>query len=351
MKKLITSIVLLFTFVNTHAQTASADLNNVSFKVVSSSTGLILVKTMDPTDDIIIDGSASTGETLYGWSVEEYDLSTSQPVAGTTYNTGWIQGEAVPMNLSYLYPYEIDHNKIYHVEFSVANSNGYDAVDLYFELINAEVEMDVNYNSIRSIAITSRSGVTEIYNIRQMCDNWIANHMYTDGTEYEMKYKIELSEVNSNNMQEVPGTLQKHGWIYYYAPSTINLKSIFNINTNKIYKVEFFVGDPEVSDVEYFEFKSCGGKRLANPNSSDSVTEKPGVNIYPNPTDGRFVVEFNEETTGTIQVINILGEELISVPIQTSKTDFDLSNMNKGVYFVRITSNGVSNTEKIIVGN
>ena len=71
------------------------------------------------------------------------------------------------------------------------------------------------------------------------------------------------------------------------------------------------------------------------------------ISIYPNPTNG--LVKIQTETNSTIEVINITGKTIKTVKATSQKTEIDLSQENKGIYFVKVfTSNGVR-TQKLIL--
>lgn len=75
----------------------------------------------------------------------------------------------------------------------------------------------------------------------------------------------------------------------------------------------------------------------------------PAINVYPNPTNGLFIIELNENIIGgTIQVSNVLGEILISQIINKSIYEFDLTNKASGIYFMTIKANNKQYTHKII---
>jgi hypothetical protein len=82
------------------------------------------------------------------------------------------------------------------------------------------------------------------------------------------------------------------------------------------------------------------------------------INIYPNPTTGKFQLAFSYEqlTSGVspvfnISVINILGEVVYDAVNQTvsPSTQIDLSKQPKGIYFVKIQGADKVYTEKVVV--
>lgn len=76
-----------------------------------------------------------------------------------------------------------------------------------------------------------------------------------------------------------------------------------------------------------------------------------GIAIYPNPSNGVLNVVNNNPNAAiqTIKVVNVLGEEVLSIVEPNKNTQLDLSNNQKGIYFITISSQYESITKKIVV--
>ncbi len=78
--------------------------------------------------------------------------------------------------------------------------------------------------------------------------------------------------------------------------------------------------------------------------SSESVTATPSgidensisVNLYPNPTNGNFMIECNGMSS--IEVFNMVGQLVKQIDVNTDKTSIDASTWAKGVYSIRIAT-------------
>ncbi len=75
----------------------------------------------------------------------------------------------------------------------------------------------------------------------------------------------------------------------------------------------------------------------------DNLSNDFGFSVYPNPSNGLFVVDFSDvDATGTdhitIDVVNSLGQKLYAVEKQKGsgplKTEIDLATVSEGVYFI-----------------
>jgi plastocyanin len=105
------------------------------------------------------------------------------------------------------------------------------------------------------------------------------------------------------------------------------------------------------------------GKITVN-ESSGIVENEPGMkkfNIFPNPTDGKFTLQFNglDGKTGswnrstphtTVEMYNILGEKVadLSDLITSSSNEINMSSVPDGIYFIRMDDNNTIYTEKLI---
>ncbi len=77
-------------------------------------------------------------------------------------------------------------------------------------------------------------------------------------------------------------------------------------------------------------------------------------NIYPNPTNGSLFLSVNssENVNLQVEIINQIGMKVLSEKVyvkQNSKSEFDLSNLSSGIYFIVIKNDKINITKKIIV--
>jgi hypothetical protein len=73
--------------------------------------------------------------------------------------------------------------------------------------------------------------------------------------------------------------------------------------------------------------------------------------LYPNPTNGKLNITMENAMDAEIKIYSLIGNLLLKQKTMQISTNIDLSSFAKGVYFVNIinTSNGKSNTEKLII--
>lgn len=73
------------------------------------------------------------------------------------------------------------------------------------------------------------------------------------------------------------------------------------------------------------------------------------TNIYPNPTNGEFTLEFNNvEDVVSIKIIDLLGRTILTKTVNSNIETIDLSNEENGVYLVEITTPTDTQIEKVI---
>jgi len=72
------------------------------------------------------------------------------------------------------------------------------------------------------------------------------------------------------------------------------------------------------------------------------------VMLHPNPTNSGFVsVKSNQMGAVQAQVFDLLGKKVISTVVNNER--LDVSNLNAGVYIVKLTQNNSSNSKKLII--
>ena len=74
------------------------------------------------------------------------------------------------------------------------------------------------------------------------------------------------------------------------------------------------------------------------------------VSVYPNPSNGNFIITTTENTS-SIMVTDMLGNELQSINPTGTSTNINMSAQPSGVYFIKVTANGVQAVKRIIINN
>lgn len=104
---------------------------------------------------------------------------------------------------------------------------------------------------------------------------------------------------------------------------SIGTKGYLGTGTNGTYKQDFWEYDP-------------------NGTVGENEFSQNSISIYPNPTTGKI---FITEKNVNVEVYNINGEKVF---LGTGK-EIDLSAQTKGIYFVRLTAEGKSYSQKVVI--
>jgi len=122
-----------------------------------------------------------------------------------------------------------------------------------------------------------------------------------------------------------------------------------NAGTNAIAGVDFYgtdaangQGNYYIDDVQVIESTGVGVKPTAEKISK--------VSIYPNPTNSNFNIEIPENFVGgEISIIDLTGKVVMKDRIlQGSIKRFDVSNLNDGIYLIRLNNGSTQFTDRLI---
>lgn len=87
---------------------------------------------------------------------------------------------------------------------------------------------------------------------------------------------------------------------------------------------------------------------------SKELSKSFNLNVFPNPAKDHITVSWNKShRNGKLEVTDLNGRVLqsISTDLQGNSHRFDLSNYDKGVYFVRFATDNFTSTKKVVVYN
>ena len=128
-----------------------------------------------------------------------------------------------------------------------------------------------------------------------------------------------------------------HGWVIYKIKTKVGLTNGTQIkNTGHI----------------FFDYNTAivTNTTLNTINTTLSVLENKNelkTLIYPNPSSGTVTLSEIEKES-TIEVFNVLGEKVISVQSQNTSVDLNLSELENGIYFVKVSSGKGVVSKKIV---
>lgn len=73
-----------------------------------------------------------------------------------------------------------------------------------------------------------------------------------------------------------------------------------------------------------------------------------GLNVYPNPNNGTFVIELNNNDVKTINITDVTGRVVYSVNTTETKQYININALANGIYFAQISTQGKTSTYKIV---
>ncbi len=116
---------------------------------------------------------------------------------------------------------------------------------------------------------------------------------------------------------------------------------------------------PGAQYVKHFEsdFGSFINYQFIIPDLSYIINEELNreyFRIYPNPNDGSFKLDLNFDTDFSTQVLiyDMYGRQIFKIAgseINSNSLDIDLSDLNHGVYFVKVLSGKMNRTSKLVI--
>ncbi|MDO4190976.1 MAG: T9SS type A sorting domain-containing protein [Bacteroidales bacterium] len=79
------------------------------------------------------------------------------------------------------------------------------------------------------------------------------------------------------------------------------------------------------------------------------LLEAATLAIYPNPTTDKFVLDGMPETGAVVTIYNVEGRVIMQRQCESVSASFDVSMLNRGIYFVRVMSGSVVATHKLVL--
>jgi autotransporter-associated beta strand protein len=95
--------------------------------------------------------------------------------------------------------------------------------------------------------------------------------------------------------------------------------------------------------------KTDGLLKVSTSLATDTFTNENGIRIFPNPVKNSFTVDLPSELLGaTIEIYNNIGAKLMTLKTSKDQVAVDIKNFSAGIYFVKISKDGLSYSKKII---
>lgn len=157
---------------------------------------------------------------------------------------------------------------------------------------------------------------------------------------------ILIDENNENNYilksTGSDGTLIRGSWQSVSVPLSVFTGKGFNTTKFR----QFKLGSNSDLNTKIVFFDNIYFS-VNDPNLGNTKFEKSNLKVYPNPATSNLTIEA-KNAIERVSVHNVLGQEVLSRSPKTNNTTLDISNLQKGTYIVRTTSEGATETTKVI---
>ena len=291
----------------------------------------------------------TTGGTVTGGGTYNYGQTctlTATPVTGSYIFINWTKnGQQVSTNQTY--------------SFTVTESAQYVA---HFELQTYSINVSAN----PSYAGTVEGGGT--YNFWQQCTviatpnegydfmNWTENgNQVSTNPTYSFNVSLDRDLVANFVLQtiEITATVEPAeggtatgGGTYNYGDEVT-----ISVETNEDWAFQNWTENGVVlTEDKSFTFIATANRNfVANLMYTESVGEQNGskASIYPNPVNDKLTIEA-QGAIGTVEIYNLMGALVYSQKGCTNKVEINTSDLQSGIYFIRMTNDRMSETRRFV---
>ena len=249
--------------------------------------------------------------------------------------------DIIGLSIDFIPPYEIIYENI--TDITASSSSTW----TYFEIDNGHkfgiwVENgDLRFETYKKPMICE-AGTKNIslipYNEEINSDrNWVAGGDYPD--EHDIRtsaYTIWDGETGYMGFQFISNGHPCYGWFKITVSSNGNSYTLHEYAYNQEPYASIAAGTQNV-DGDLTSYHA-----LTNENNG-------GVTIYPNPANRSLTINLKSDSRTHAQLFTMNGKLIKEQYLTNSNSTIDISEIKKGMYFIRLNSSGNTNTEKIII--
>ena len=317
--------------------------------IVDSNRALTANFTTQPQNcTITATADPATGGTVTGGGTYLQGQSctlTATPATGYTFINWTKNGQQVSTSTSYT--------------FTVTESAAYVA---HFQLQSFTISLSINPENAGTVtgAGTYNYGasctVTAIPHQRYVFDSWTENGVVVS-TEQSYTFTVTANrnlvanfgmpavEITAMVDPEEAGTVTGAGTYAYGTEVTLS------VVRNEDWAFQNWTEDGEVVSNELtYTFVATESRNLvAHFLYTEGVGEQSGSQIvmYPNPVNDKLTVEANDAISN-VEIYNLMGAMVYSQKNCANKVEINTADLQKGIYFIRLTTNKVTETRRFV---
>ena len=241
-----------------------------------------------------------------------------------------------------IYKHDMETREIYSVTFSIADElepnislNGYNT--------HKAIMGNATYNNVVQTESPGREYTVELEGYNIITDNVIVDEnkiVYITMTAIDDLYTITF---NVTNELEASITIDGYGTQIATDGTTTFVDIVGTDSPELEYTVEL-EGYNTITDNIIVDENKIIPINLTPLNIKNNDNN---FNIYPNPSNGKFIIEGQDIIN--IKIVDISGKVIIITNNKTQKNWIDISNLSSAVYFAKIITKDGSFTKKIIL--
>ena len=161
------------------------------------------------------------------------------------------------------------------------------------------------------------------------CTNWVVSPSYQQVPSGGGNYSIDVSASGSCNFNY---SISDPNWIYFmnYGSNGV-LNYYVSANTTGYTRTGYiYINDANCS---INNVNSLFITQASNVGIDEINSDNNAINIYPNPATDNITIESSHKAT--IEIYNLQGQSIKSLAINEGKTNIDVSEIPKGIYFIK----------------
>ena len=167
----------------------------------------------------------------------------------------------------------------------------------------------------------------------------------TNGRNLTANFTLQTIEITTSIEPTEGGTVTGGGTYNYGDEVTIA------VVTNEDWAFQNWTENGTVvSEDKTFTFIATANRNfVANLMYTESIGEQGNhtLVLYPNPVNDKLTIEA-ENAIGTVEIYNLIGTLVYSQKGCDNKLEINTSNLQNGIYFIRMTNDKVSETRRFV---